>query len=148
MLKRNELIEKLQPFVRLLQSNDSIAALYLFGSYAEGRQTPLSDIDLAVLFDVSIAKEASFSERLRLLGELSSCLGTDAVELVVLNEAPPPLGYRVTRDGELLYASDKADSQIVNYKVKTWDRYFDYQPTQKIFSAGLAKRIQEGRYGD
>ncbi len=147
MFTREELIERLQPFTSKLQHRNTVAALYLFGSYASGRQTPLSDIDLAVLFDVCVEKEAFLPERLKLLGKLSSILSTDAVELVVLNEAPPALGYRVTRDGVLLYASDNAGSQIINFKVKTWDRYFDYQPTQRIFSDGLARRIQEGRYG-
>lgn len=147
MLTRDELIERLQQIISMLKLRDTVAALYLFGSYAAGRPTPLSDIDIAVLFDVSVDKEAFLSERLKLLVELSSILGTDAVELVVLNEAPPALGYRVTRDGVLLCASNNSNSQIVNFKVKTWDRYFDYQPTQRIFSAGLARRIQEGRYG-
>ena len=147
MLTRDELIERLQPFISMLQLRDTVAALYLFGSYATGRQTSLSDIDLAVLFDVSVEKEAFLAERLKLLGEMSSILGTDAVELVILNESPPTLGYRVTRDGVLLHASDNSNSQIISFKVKTWDRYFDYQPTQRIFSDGLARRIQEGRYG-
>lgn len=147
MLTRDELIARLEPVLNSPRLTETVAALYLFGSYAAGRQTPLSDIDLAVLFDTSLEKETYLPERLRLLGEMSTVLGTDAVELVVLNEAPPALGYRVTRDGLLLYASGNSNSQLVNFKVKTWDRYFDYEPTQRIFSAGLARRIQEGRFG-
>ncbi|WP_206812335.1 type VII toxin-antitoxin system MntA family adenylyltransferase antitoxin [Paradesulfitobacterium ferrireducens] len=142
-----ELNQRLQSFIERIKHRQDIVALYLFGSYAANRPTLLSDIDLAVLFDKSVAQELFLPERLRLLAELSSMLGRDNVELIVLNEAPPSLGYRVLRDGKLLFAGNNADSQIVNFKVKTLDRYFDYQPAQKIFSEGLARRIEEGGFG-
>ena len=144
---KTELIARLQSFIEIIKHRDSIVALYLFGSYAADRPTPLSDIDLAVLFEKSVDRELFLPERLRLLGELSIILGTDRVELIVLNEAPPSLGYRVIRDGKLLFAGNNSDSQIVNFKVKILDRYFDYQTAQRIFSEGLARRIQEGGFG-
>ena len=45
------------------------------------------------------------------------------------------------------HANQVHKAEIDSVKVMTWDRYFDYQPTQRIFSDGLARRIQEGRYG-
>ena len=142
-----ELVAKLQEFITILRYRKSIVALYLFGSYASGRQTPLSDIDLAVLFEKSFDQKLYLSERLQLLGELSQIFGTDEIELVVLNEAPPALGYRVIRDGEPYFVRENLISQVVNFKVKTLDRYFDYLPAQRIFSEGLSKRIREGGYG-
>jgi len=67
-------------------------------------------------------------ERLRLMGEVSTVLGIDAVELVVLNELQPALAYRIIKDGELLYTRDEVKKQLVAFKVKTMDRYFDFQP--------------------
>ncbi len=107
----------------------------------------MSDIDLAVLLDKSIERERYLAERLRLMGELSTILGTDAVDLVVLNESPPGLAYRVIRDGELLFAPEEGKGQLVDFKVRTMDRYFDFQPAQRIFSEGLARRIREGSFG-
>ncbi len=147
MMNKDEFLNKLKPFIGMLCSTNDVAAVYLFGSYASGMQRELSDVDIAVLFHNIVCKEDYLYNRLKLLGELSAILGSDAIDLVVLNEAPPALGYRITKDGEMIYAAEKSKSQIVNYKVKTWDRYFDYKPAQKIFSAGLAKRIQEGRFG-
>ena len=147
IFSKAELIAKLQNFIEIIKNNDSIVALYLFGSYVSGRPTPLSDIDLAVLFAKSVNRELFLSERLRLLGELTIILGTDKIDLVVLNEAPPGLGYRVIRDGELLFTGNNSDNQVVDFKVKTLDRYFDYQSAQRIFSEGLARRIQEGGFG-
>ncbi len=146
-ISKVELLSKLQKYIEMIKDMGQITALFLFGSYATGRQTALSDIDLAVLFDKSVEEERYLPERLRLMGELSTILGTDIVELVVLNEAPPGLAYRVIRDGELLFVRDECKSQVVDFKVRTMDRYFDYQPVQKIFSEGLARRIREGSFG-
>lgn len=137
----------LQKFINTIRDSGQIIAFYLFGSYAAGRATPQSDIDLAILFDKSFERERYLPERLRLMGELSIVLETDRVELVVLNEAPPALAYRVIKDGELLFARDERKGQLVDFKVKTMDLYFDFLPAQRIFSEGLARRIREGSFG-
>lgn len=147
IISKKELLLRLQKFVDAIDFSGQIIALYLFGSYAADRPTPLSDIDLAVLFDKSAEHEIYLPERLRLMGEMSTVLGTDRIELIVLNEAPPALGYRVIRDGELLFSENDAKSQLVDFKVRTIDRYFDFQPTQRIFSEGLARRTREGGFG-
>ncbi|ADG81453.1 DNA polymerase beta domain protein region [Thermincola potens JR] len=90
-----KLRSRLQKFINTIRDSGQIIAFYLFGSYAAGRATPQSDIDLAILFDKSFERERYLPERLRLMGELSIVLETDRVELVVLNEAPPALAYRV-----------------------------------------------------
>lgn len=147
IISKEEVIARLQKFIATNRDSGQITAFYLFGSYAAGRQTPLSDIDLAVLLDNSVEQERYLDNRLRLMGELSTILGTDAVELVVLNESPPGLAYRVIRDGELLFAPEEGKGQLVDFKVRIMDRYFDFQPAQRIFSEGLSRRIREGSFG-
>lgn len=147
MYEKDELVERLQMFIERNESCGKIVAFYLFGSYATGRQTPISDIDLAVLLDKSVRREQYLNERLELMGKLSVILGNVAFDLVVLNEVPASLAYRVIRDGELLYIREEAKSQLVNFKVTTMDRYFDFRPAQKIFSEGLARRMKEGVFG-
>jgi predicted nucleotidyltransferase len=146
-LSKVELLDKLKDFIETVKENKIILAVYLFGSYAAGRQTLLSDVDIAVLFFRTIKPEQILSERLRLLGELSIILGRDDIDLVVLNEAPPALGYRVIKDGQLLYTRDGAKSQLIDYQVRVMNLYFDYLPTQKIFSDGLARRLKGGNFG-
>ena len=147
IISKEEVIARLQKFVDKIGDSGQITAFYLFGSYAAGRPTPMSDIDLAVLLDKSVERERYLAERLRLMGELSTILGTDEVELVVLNESPPGLAYRVIRDGELLFAPEEGKGELVDFKVRNMDRYFDFQPAQRIFSEGLARRIREGSFG-
>ena len=112
MISKEEVISKLQKFIDKIGDSGQITAFYLFGSYAAGRPTTMSDIDLAVLFDKAVEREHYLAERLRLMGELSTILGTDAVDLVVLNESPPGLAYRVIRDGELLFATEEGKGQL------------------------------------
>lgn len=147
MFQKEELILSIQKFIDNNKDRGEMTAFYLFGSYANGMQTTLSDVDLAVLLDKAVGPEQYLTERLRLMGELSVILGTDKLELVILNEVPPNLAYRVIKDGELLYVRDEAASQLIDFKVRTMDRYFDYQPVQRLFSEGLARRTRDGVFG-
>ncbi|WP_066637988.1 type VII toxin-antitoxin system MntA family adenylyltransferase antitoxin [Desulfolucanica intricata] len=127
--------------------DDDIIAMYLFGSYAEGKQTPVSDIDLAVLLDRDFSSKLYFEKKLDILSTTTSILKTDEVDLVILNQAPPALAYRVLCKGKLLYEKPEAKAQRVNFQVRTCDRYFDYKPVEKVIHEGLIRRIKEGRFG-
>lgn len=127
--------------------DNNIIALYLFGSYATGKASNLSDVDVALLLDEAVANSDYLSRKLLLLADLSSCLDIERVDVVILNEAPPELAYNVIRDGELLFENQDRRGQLVSFKARTFDRYFDYLPVKKIFSEALSKRIREGRYG-
>lgn len=147
MFQKEELILTIRKFIDKNKHRGEMTAFYLFGSYANGMQTTLSDVDLAVLLDKAVGPEQYLAARLRLMGELSVILGTDMLELVVLNEVPPNLAYRVIRDGELIYMRDEAAGQLIDFKVRTMDRYFDFLPVQRLFSEGLARRTRDGVFG-
>ena len=65
---------------------------YLFGSYASRRPGPLSDVDVAVYIEEGADLG---SRRLEIIGALTRHLGTDEVDVVVLNTAPIALAGRV-----------------------------------------------------
>lgn len=85
-----------------------VISIYLFGSVAESRSHRESDVDLAVLFDYRVRKTTRdrFEARLRLYAELTRALGTDRLDLVVLNDAPPLLARRVVTDGTRVLCAD------------------------------------------
>ena len=143
----NNLDEKIKKAVSEIKSKKQIVAFYLFGSYAAGRPTPLSDIDIAVLFDNTIKKDNLFDEKLCLLVELSIIFGTDNLDLVILNEAPAGLGYRIIKNGKLLFLRNEAKEQFICFKARLLDRYCDYRPVQDFFAKGITKRIREGSFG-
>ena len=84
---------------RLAGLGDVIAAAsaavdfaYVFGSVAAGRQTPRSDVDLAVHIS---GPADGLAVRLEVMRAASRHLGTDAVDVVLLNAAPIALAGRV-----------------------------------------------------
>lgn len=85
-----------------------LVSAYLFGSHAEGRAHRDSDVDVAVLLDRAVypTTESRFEVRVRLSAFLGYELGTDAVDVVVLNDAPPHLGRRVMTTGRRVFCAD------------------------------------------
>jgi len=146
-ISKTNLISKLQNFTVQIQENKKIVAFFLFGSYVTGKATSMSDVDFAFLLDKSIKRESYLPEKLRIMGELSISLGVDKLDVVILNEAPPGIGYRVIKEGHLLHLREEKKSQLIKYKVRTLDQYFDYKPVQRLMSEGLKKRIKEGEFG-
>jgi hypothetical protein len=88
--------------------SEGIVAAYLFGSHAEGRAHRESDVDVAVLLDFAARPDAAarFHERVRLSAELVSATGSNDVDVVVLNDAPPILARRIVLEGRLVHCSD------------------------------------------
>lgn len=80
---------------------------FLFGSAAAGRAHRESDVDVAVLFDIARlpTAERRFTERLRLAHRLALHFGTDAIDLVVLNDASTLIRRAVLRSGSRFFAS-------------------------------------------
>jgi predicted nucleotidyltransferase len=91
-------------------------SVYLFGSHAEGRAHRESDVDVAVLlrYDAYPSARERFEECLRLSGALQAALQTRAIDVVVLNDAPPHLGRRIVTTGLRLLCTDlEADHTFV-----------------------------------
>lgn len=107
-----------------LATQPDVIAAYLFGSLAQGRAHPRSDIDVAVLL-AAMDLEAAFHRRLRLMEDLRPYADRE-VDVVVLNIAPPLLQYQVLKHGRLLYERDR--SARVNFEVRVGKVYADLQP--------------------
>lgn len=87
-----------------------LLAAYLFGSHATGRAHRESDVDVGILLDRSrhATSRARFDERVRLSAWLSGALGQRAVDVVVLDDAPPLLARRIVNEGQRLFCADEA----------------------------------------
>jgi predicted nucleotidyltransferase len=120
-----------------LGAQPDVAVAYLFGSRARGTARPGSDWDVAVLLD----EPADLGRRAL---ELQAALG-DAVDPVILNQAPVALAYRVLRDGVVLCCRD--DRARIAHWVRTVDRYLDSAPLRRALDDGLRHRLREGRFG-
>ena len=114
---------------RALEPRAEILDAYLFGSRARGDAGALSDIDVAVYIDEDLAEPGPYGYDAELITDLMSELGTNDIDVVLLNRAPPLLYHRVLRDGKLLVTRDlKATTTRAGYALS---RYFDFLPQLK-----------------
>lgn len=120
-----------------LAAQPDVVVAYLFGSRARGTARPGSDVDVAVLLDDAADPHA------RQL-DLAAALGGDA-DVVVLNDAPVALAYRVLRDGVLLVC--RSERARVHHHARTVGRYLDTAPLRRALEAGQRRRLEEARFG-
>jgi predicted nucleotidyltransferase len=85
----------------------------LFGSHARGTQTAFSDVDIAVEFEESVSDEDRTRIRLDLIVQLIEALGTDEVDVAVLDSIRPEIGFSAVRDGVVLTGSDDRANQLL-----------------------------------
>ncbi len=92
---------------RILRDFKGVVSLYLFGSFAEGRQHGESDVDVGVLLDRDYypAEAQRFEQRLLLSAALSLVHGPKA-DVVILNDAPATLGRAIVTHGKRLVCVD------------------------------------------
>ena len=140
----DDLDERLAELVRAWSTDPDVAALYLFGSRADGRAGPRSDVDLAVVLRGGMNGDARWHKRLALIGNASRRLATDAVDLVVLEDAPIVLGHRVLARGRLIADVDSRRRRIVAEGIMR--RYLDEAPLRSVLDTALSRRIHEGRF--
>ncbi len=95
---------------RLVAALDApgVVAASLIGSQASGTAGRLSDIDLAVWLVPALAAGERHELAFELTKAASEALGTDEVDLVVLNDASPLMRHRAMRDGVRLVERDRA----------------------------------------
>ncbi len=89
--------QRLERLVPLLEQHGVLLA-YLFGSLSRGKEA--NDVDLAILMQDRPA--------FHLRETIVDCLGTERVDLVDLQRAPPVLRFEIIRAGYPLYVSSQA----------------------------------------
>ena len=109
-----------------LAKREEVLEAYLFGSRARGRARRDSDIDVAVYVDESRARDGVWGYRADLTTHLMVALGTDDIDVVVLNRASILLYHRVLRDGVRVLSRDlRATTTRAGQALS---RYFDFLP--------------------
>lgn len=111
----------LSPVIDFFGKDKRIKFAYLFGSRARGQAGPLSDTDIAVY----LSEDCDLAEaKLEVIGKLMDHLGTERVDLVILNTAPLPLAARVIRCSEVLVDRDPFSRH--RYESRILREYFDF----------------------
>jgi len=108
---------------------DKIVAAYLFGSIANGRIGPASDIDIAVLL-TGVGREGGGEIRASLYADFCRNLKRNDVDVVILNSARNLfLKDEVVRHGVLLYDRDPAYRQ--EFEVSVMHDFIDFRDHRK-----------------
>lgn len=128
---------------RLLGREKHVKLAYLFGSAARGRIGKLSDVDIGVYLDESLTPEKRFDLQLRLMSELASLLGTNKVDLVVMNDANIPLNFEIIKSNHLVFARPEFDRVEFEHQVMSRcldRRYYDERSAEEF----VRKVAEEG----
>jgi predicted nucleotidyltransferase len=132
--------EWMSSLLEYLAAQPDVVAAYIFGSVAQGRARPQSDVDIAVLLAADLDEETRFDRRLRLGWEVERLIGRQT-DLVVLNDAPPLLQHQVLKHGRLIFERDRAAR--VEFEVRAGQIYADLKPMYDFFTEVLFKEIRE-----
>lgn len=123
-----------------LEGRPEILDAYLFGSQARHEARAHSDVDVAVYVDRTVQPPSPYGYQAHLTAELMARLGSNRVDVVVLNEAPPLLYHRVLRDAVRLVSRDLAATTA--REGMALSRYCDFVP--QLAKIDAVRRRQTG----
>lgn len=139
-----DVTDGLEALVERFRAVPGLVALFLYGSYDTPLQTPLSDVDLAVLFRDDARPDAD--ERSRLTGVAMATLAEEDVSLTFLGRAPLPLQYEVLRTGRPLLVRDEV--ALADFRERVVHRYcdfvIDFEAMRRDYDVGLRRAYGAG----
>ncbi len=110
--------ERKEELKEYFAGEEDIMAAYLFGSHGTEHETPLSDIDFAILYRKGV--ESGLMRDMQVMAGLSSILRIEDIDFVNLNKAPILLQHEIISSGELLYERDRETVSDFIYYVLTF----------------------------
>lgn len=131
--------QRLATIARALDRFPDVVFAYLFGSLGSGRPGPLSDVDVAVYIEEGADLG---SRRLEIIGALTRHLGTDEVDVVVLNSAPIALAGRVLSQRRVIL--DRRPFVRHRYESLATREFLDFRHFEHRL---LERRFARGRQG-
>ena len=114
-----------------------IAAVYLFGSHAVGKERSDSDVDIAILFktrDPDVIRNLIDTY----LIELSRLLKKD-IHPVVLNHAGELLLRQVLKKGKCIVVNDQR--LLASFRMSAFAKIFDFSYYHALMQSGLIKSV-------
>ena len=117
--------QRINSLVDFLKNDPNIVFVYLFGGLLRDKQNPLSDVDIAIY-----VKEVMKLNYLNFFNEITNILGTDEIDLVVLNNAPITLTGRILQNKENLV--DKNPFLRHKYESLILRKFFDFTMKEKV----------------
>lgn len=123
LMQRNEFEKTKSYIVSRLKKIPEVKAVYLFGSYATGKEKPISDIDLCVITKRDISK----SKKLEILSYAGR-----TVEISLFFDIPISVKAKIFKEGILLFSKDKR--LLADLRLAAMKEYLDFKPTLERFT--------------
>lgn len=120
-----------------LQGHPDVVFAYLFGSRSHGQDHPRADVDVAVYVRPGTTKGWAALEFTNLLAQ---ALRRDDVDVLILNDAPPAVGFEALK-GTLLFSRDEAIR--VEKEARIMSRYHDRLPYLRRSLSAAMDRVRE-----
>lgn len=139
MLTPEQRIKQLRAY---LINQRYVQVAYLFGSAAKGALGPLSDVDVAVLFNSDPTQW--YEQRMKLSEGLVWIFGVPKVDIVLLNTADPVLAHRAIYEGHPIFIRD--ETARVRTERRVLDAYLDTAFLRQVQRASIKEHITEGEY--
>lgn len=123
-----EHIKEIDNIIEPLMKNRDVLTIYLFGSYARGREKPFSDIDICVVADKHANRDEILSH------------SSKKIDISVFHDLPLSMRFRVIKEGKLLFSRDEL--KLHRIIVETIKAYLDFKPhilrrTEQVLGAGV-----------
>lgn len=121
-----------------LEERQDILLVFVFGSFAQNRLRPASDVDIGILF-----KPVPEMDMIRALTEELPSTLTREVDLIVLNHASPVLRMQILKHGILIYSREK--KYFHQFFTDTVNQYDDLKRIRKHCEENILRgRIYAG----
>lgn len=132
MTAREALVEELERF--------PVVCAYLFGSQDEEETTPRSDVDVAVLLEEGLDPEQRRSIRDKLSLRAADVYGTEASDVVLLDDAPAPLAFQAIQGTVLV---DRDPERRIRVEARMQGVYHDRRYYEERWEAETLRRFRE-----
>ncbi len=123
-----------------LFTQNPVDAAYLSGTLP-GRAVfgHLSDVDIAILLQQQIERDRFLDYQLYFLGELARRLESDAIDVMILNQASLLLQLQVIKYGQILYSRD--EKRRIAFETRAVMQYLDFKRMDEVQTQALARRL-------
>ncbi len=141
--RAEEILPRLRAELPGILAGYPVMLAYLYGSVAEGRATPSSDVDVALIFEPNcgLTGYQRLMIELEIAAQVEDHCQIREADVRSIDSAPLKVQGRVITTGTLVYSRD--DTFRISYEVRTRDRYFDYLPTARLLQKEFYRRVAQ-----
>ncbi len=125
----------------IIKDVPSIVAVYLFGSYAKGKEKAQSDMDLAFLLDEKAYKSDSFEATgpAHMAAMRIGIRFKRETDVVILNSSSVELAYKAVTSGRCVYEAEQ--DRRLEYEATIRSMYYDFRPFLMELRSSFLERL-------